>query len=61
VFHLSVAQHHHLVCDRCGTVAEAPADVLGAVAARVRREHGFLLDPGVTPLHGLCASCSRGE
>jgi Fur family transcriptional regulator, ferric uptake regulator len=57
VFHLSVGQHHHLVCDRCGVVVEAPADLLDAVAARLRREHGFILDPGGTPLHGLCASC----
>jgi Fur family transcriptional regulator, ferric uptake regulator len=58
VFHLSVAQHHHLVCDRCGSVAEAPAGLLDAVATRLRREHGFVLDPGATPLHGLCAACS---
>jgi Fe2+ or Zn2+ uptake regulation protein len=58
VFHLSVAQHHHLVCDRCGSVAEAPSDLLDTVAARLRRSHGFVLDPGATPLHGLCASCS---
>ena len=58
VFHLSVAQHHHLVCDRCSRVAEAPSGLLDAVAARLRREHGFVLDPGATPLHGLCASCS---
>lgn len=58
VFHLSVGRHQHLVCDRCGTVAEAPADLLDDVAARLRRDHGFTLDPGATPLHGLCAACS---
>jgi Fe2+ or Zn2+ uptake regulation protein len=57
VFHLPVVAHHHLVCDRCGTVEEAPADVLDAVAVRVRREHGFILDPRASALHGLCASC----
>jgi Fe2+ or Zn2+ uptake regulation protein len=57
VFHLSVAQHHHLVCDRCGSVAEARAGLLDPVAARLRSEHGFVLDPGATPLHGLCAAC----
>jgi Fur family ferric uptake transcriptional regulator len=61
VFHLSVAQHHHLVCDRCGSVAEAPSSLLGVVGVRLRREHGFVLDPAATPLHGLCAACSGGE
>jgi Fur family ferric uptake transcriptional regulator len=59
VFHLAVGRHHHLVCDHCGTVAEAPADVLDAVAGRLRQDHGFVLDPGATPLHGLCPSCAR--
>jgi Fur family ferric uptake transcriptional regulator len=58
VFHLSVGRHQHLVCDRCGKVAEAPADLLDDVATRLRRDHGFVLDPGATPLHGLCAACS---
>ena len=51
--------HHHLVCDGCGAVTEAPPELLDAVAARLRRDHDFRLDPGATPLHGLCASCSR--
>jgi Fur family transcriptional regulator, ferric uptake regulator len=59
VFHLSVGGHHHLVCDRCGAVTEASPDLLDAVADRLRRDHGFLLDPGATSLHGLCATCSR--
>ena len=57
VFHLSVAEHHHLVCDSCGAVEEAPPDLLEAVAARLRSEHGFALDARATPLHGLCVAC----
>jgi Fur family ferric uptake transcriptional regulator len=57
VFHLSMAEHHHLVCDRCGAVEEAPPDLLEAVATRLRSEHGFALDARATPLHGLCVAC----
>ena len=57
VFHLSTAQHHHLVCERCGAVTEASADLLDAVATRLRRDHAFVLDPGATSLHGWCVAC----
>lgn len=58
VYHLSRQPHHHLVCDRCGTVQEAPADILDALVVRLAGESGFVLDPAATPLHGLCASCA---
>ena len=58
VYHLSRLPHHHLVCDRCGTVQEAPADLLDAVVVRLAGEGGFVLNPAATPLHGLCASCA---
>jgi len=58
VFHLSATRHHHLVCDRCGAVEEAPPDVLDAVAARVGRDHGFVVDPSATSIHGRCRACS---
>jgi Fur family ferric uptake transcriptional regulator len=58
VYHLSPRPHHHLVCDRCGAVQEAPADVLDAVASRLAGDRGFVLNPAATPLHGLCASCA---
>lgn len=58
VYHLSARPHHHLVCDRCGAVQEAPADVLDAVAARLAGSRGFVLNAAATPLHGLCASCA---
>jgi Fur family ferric uptake transcriptional regulator len=58
VYHLSRQPHHHLVCDRCGAVQEAPADVLDPVVVRLAGEGGFVLDPAATPLHGLCASCA---
>jgi len=56
VFHLSHRPHHHLVCGQCGSVTEAPGDLLDAVAARVRAEHGFSLRPSASTLGGSCAA-----
>lgn len=57
VFHLSLRPHHHLVCEHCGSVTEAPADLLDAVARRVTAEHGFSLRPSASTLGGSCAAC----
>jgi Fur family ferric uptake transcriptional regulator len=58
VYHLSHRPHHHLVCDRCGAVHEAPAGLLDGVVARVAGETGFVVDPAATPLHGMCSACT---
>lgn len=60
VYHLAHPRHHHLVCDRCGAVEEAPSDLLDGVTARLAGESGFVLRPGATTLHGLCAACAAG-
>lgn len=59
VYHLAdeAHRHHHLVCDRCGTVIEVSPTLLDGVARRVARDHGFALDAGHFALSGICASC----
>jgi len=56
--------HHHLVCARCGTVAELdPEPVLG-FASQIRRRTGFSLDTDHLTLPGRCRKCSgrlKGE
>jgi Fur family ferric uptake transcriptional regulator len=59
IFHLPHRPHHHLVCERCGEVTEAPAGLLDDVAERARAEHGFTLRPAASTLVGLCRRCSR--
>lgn len=51
-------QHVHLVCHHCGTVAEAPTDLMDALAARLRDESGFTLDATHVALSGRCADCA---
>mgnify|MGYP001058151443 CR=1 FL=1 len=52
-------QHVHLVCHRCGRVAEAPTDLMDALAARLRDESGFTLDATHVALSGRCADCAE--
>lgn len=51
--------HHHVVCRRCGAVADldAPVDHEAVVAAA--RDAGFEPARSDTVVHGICAACRR--
>ena len=54
-----VAQHHHLVCRRCGAVEDIDADVGLGRALDSAAKHGFAADGAEVVVHGLCADCSE--
>jgi Fe2+ or Zn2+ uptake regulation protein len=54
------ADHHHLVCRRCGAVGDLDADVVLTGALASAREHGFVPDGAEIVIRGLCSSC-RGD
>ena len=60
IYHLAAgsgAAHAHLQCSACGTVIDLPADALADLAANVRKELGFELEPEHAALIGICAEC----
>lgn len=59
VYHLVDHAHHHLVCTRCGSVAEAPAGLFAPIAEQVEAETGFSLDRSHVMISGVCAGCRR--
>jgi len=52
-------EHVHLVCHRCGDVAEVPPDDLGGLADTLRARWGFELDLTHLAMSGRCARCAR--
>lgn len=54
-------QHVHLQCTRCGTVLDAPAEIMTALQSRLEQDHGFRLEPGHTALLGTCGSCRSSD
>jgi Fe2+ or Zn2+ uptake regulation protein len=54
------ADHHHLVCRRCGAVEDLDADVSLAGALAAAGEHGFTPDGAEVVIRGLCADCRTG-
>ena len=52
-------EHVHLVCHRCGDVAEVAPDDLGGLADTLRARCGFELDLTHLAMSGRCARCAR--
>jgi Fur family ferric uptake transcriptional regulator len=57
VYHLVDNLHHHLVCESCGAVAEAPEGLFAGVQRRLQKTHGFRMRPYHFAAMGLCRNC----
>lgn len=49
--------HIHVVCHSCGSVVDAPPDLVDALASRLHSERGFVLDRSHFTVFGQCADC----
>ncbi len=58
VYHLASDAHHHLVCDRCGTVVEVPEEVFATLRTRLQDEFSFSLQPRHFAVTGRCNACA---
>ena len=52
--------HHHLICDRCGSVVEIPSCEVEPWASSVAAKRGFVVRSHQADIHGLCAECAAG-
>jgi Fe2+ or Zn2+ uptake regulation protein len=58
VYHLVDDPHHHLVCDVCGFVIEAPDALFEPLADALREDFGFVLRSNHFAVLGRCAECA---
>jgi Fur family ferric uptake transcriptional regulator/Fur family peroxide stress response transcriptional regulator len=61
LFDSRTADHHHVICRRCGAVhdLDAPVDLDGAMAAA--RDAGFAPRRASLVIDGVCAACARDD
>src|SRR3954462_5483859 len=52
-------RHLHLRCSECGTVYDAPGDILESARKKLARELGFHLAPEQVALVGVCKNCAK--
>lgn len=57
VYHLRDHQHHHLCCEKCGSIKEVPISVLKGVETALLKKFGFDLCDRSVGLFGVCSSC----
>jgi Fur family ferric uptake transcriptional regulator len=53
--------HHHVVCERCGTVSHIHDEALGNLAERIKKSSGYTLGSREITFFGLCATCHAAE
>ncbi len=58
VYHLADDVHQHLVCEECGRVVEAPADLFAGVEDTLRHNFGFTMRANHFAIVGRCQECS---
>lgn len=56
-FDPNLEPHHHMVCTRCGNVADVAADS-SPIRVPVSADQGFLVRATEIVFRGLCASCA---
>ncbi len=54
-------EHIHVVCHACGSVVDAPPDLVDALALRLRAERDFVLDRSHFTVFGKCGVCTTAE
>ena len=57
VYHLADHAHHHLLCDRCGSVIEIPRELAVPLARRIATDYGFDVAASHLVLSGVCEAC----
>jgi Fur family ferric uptake transcriptional regulator len=53
--------HHHLVCERCGTVEETTVCRCEELGRALGEQHGFVLARTPETYFGLCAACAKAR
>ena len=51
--------HHHVICERCGSVTHLHDETLGDLRTRIRSASGYALGSREISFFGLCESCQR--
>lgn len=51
-------KHHHLICTKCGSVAEVQGDLLEALEEQILKKNNFIVKDHRVKFYGLCSKCS---
>lgn len=52
-------RHHHLICMKCGSVAEAEEDLLESLEEQILKKNKFLVKNHRVKFYGYCEKCLK--
>lgn len=52
-------RHHHLICTKCGEVAEVEEDLLESLEEQILKKKGFIVKDHRVKFYGYCKACSE--
>lgn len=52
-----VHHHHHLICTKCGAVAEFEDDLLDSLESAIEKKSGFQIVDHQLKFYGYCSKC----
>lgn len=50
-------RHHHLICLKCGSVAEVKEDLLESLEEQIMEKNGFIVKDHRVKFYGYCSKC----
>lgn len=50
-------QHHHLICESCGTIIEVELDLLEHLEEEIEKNHDFEIKDHKVKFFGICSKC----
>nr|WP_330368590.1 Fur family transcriptional regulator [Alkaliphilus metalliredigens] len=50
-------QHHHLICQSCGTIIEVDIDLLDHLEAEIEKCYNFVIKDHKVKFFGICSKC----
>jgi Fur family transcriptional regulator, ferric uptake regulator len=57
-YQVTSAAHAHFLCEGCGAMVEAPAEIFAGLAKMAWDRLGFSIDPRHFAIQGHCAACA---
>lgn len=52
-------QHHHLVCQQCGSIIEVKMDLLDELERTISKEYDFVIQNHDLKFYGICKKCKE--
>ncbi len=54
-------EHHHLICNECGSVYEVKEKLLADLERKVSEEADFVITSHSIKFYGICSQCRKGR